>query len=105
MRATPEQAAACLLVLASLGNYLLVSHEVLPVIDILSALGIAVYFGKHRAVGNRIPIRIGLTLLGLRWVDSIGLLAMQTELSATMRFFAIASQASVFTGIASVVCF
>ena len=105
MRATPEQCAVCLLVLASLGNYLLVSHEALPVIDILSACGIAAYFGKYQAAGNRIPIRIGLTILGLRWLDSAGLLAMQTDLSATMRFFTIASQASMFTGIASVVCF
>ena len=103
--ASIEQWAVVALVTASLGNYLFCSREVLPVIDIAAACGIAVCFGKFERVGNRAPIRAGLALMGMRWLDSCGWLATQAELSPHARFLTIASQACFFAAMASGVSF
>lgn len=103
MPASIEQWAACALVCASLGNYMFCSREVLPVIDVVAACGIVACFERFERVGNRTPIRACLAVLGMRWIDSCGWLAAQTDLSQYSRFLVIASQASLFVALASAV--
>jgi len=105
MPASIEQYAAVALVVASLGNYMFVEREVMPVVDIIAACGMVVCFERFERVGNRTPILAGLAILGLRWVDSVGWLAAQTDLSEYTRFITIASQASVFVAMASAVVY
>jgi hypothetical protein len=103
MAVSVDQFMAFAMAVASLGNYAFCAREVRPVLDMVAASGIAVFFDRFERVGNRVPIRAGLTLLGLRWVDSVGWLATQTHLSGCVRFVAIAAQASLFFSMASAV--
>jgi hypothetical protein len=101
MPASIEQWGACALVVASLGNYTFCSKEVLPVVDVVAACGIVACFERFERVGNRAPIRAGLALLGMRWIDSACRLVAQTDISCYTRFATIASQLGLFLAMAS----
>lgn len=103
MPASIEQWGACALIVAALGNYMFCAKEVMPVVDVVASCGIVACFERFERIGNRLPIHAGLAILGMRWIDSVGWLAAQTDLSGYARFVTIASQASLFAAMASAV--
>ena len=89
----PSSVAFVLTVTACL-NYSLTQRHVLPIIDLVCACGLVVSFPRLYVTNNPVPVRIGCLCLGARWLDSIGWLATQEELTPAIRFWSIVVQAS-----------
>ena len=100
-----EQRAACTLLLAALCNCALAAAHgpaaPLSLLEALSACALAFGVDALRSTTtphSPWPFRGALGLLGLRWLDSCGRLAMAVGLSAAARFATIVAQATVVAG-------
>lgn len=71
----------CALLCTACTNYCLVGPHTLPVLDLVCAVGLVLF--SHELI----PVRVvGLTLLGVRFLDSVGCLATQDAISPVVRF-------------------